>query len=194
MNIMQNAPAASSIDALAADYAARTGARAVEPFHFQTSPSPLFPDEEPELEEGSITLRLQGRTREEIIDELMGTAARSPKLVDADAAREAVLRRERLAGSGWHNGVAIPHGRTEAVRDLVAVFGVSEAAVDFQADDGRPCRIFLLSLAPSRRAGAQLSFVARIESRLRDRAVREAVLDARSGREVLKALSIPSAS
>jgi len=146
------------------------------------------------LDKGSIALRLQGRTKEEIIDELLAVAERSGKIKDLAAAREAVLEREGRMSTGMHSGVALPHGKTDAVEDLVAVLGVSEHGVDFQALDGLECRIFALTLSPASQIGPPLRFLAEASLLLENANNRSAILAAETEEDILKVFSARPAS
>jgi mannitol/fructose-specific phosphotransferase system IIA component (Ntr-type) len=97
----------------------------------------------------TIALHLKGKTKEELIDELLAVAVRGGKVSDIDAARKAVLERERRMSTGMKHGIAIPHGKTDCVKDLVACIGVSDEPVDFDALDRQPCRIFIMTLSPA---------------------------------------------
>ena len=109
------------------------------------------------LSRETVALGLKGRTKEELIDELLQVAARSGKISDMAAARKAVLERERRMSTGMKHGIAIPHGKTDAVKDLVACIGVSDLAVDFDALDREPCRIFIMTLSPADKTGPHLA-------------------------------------
>ena len=62
------------------------------------------------LSRDTVALHLKGRTKEELIEELLQVAARSGKIDDMAAARKAVLERERRMSTGMKHGIAIPHG------------------------------------------------------------------------------------
>ncbi len=57
--------------------------------------------------------------------------------------------RENLGSTGLGNGVAFPHGRSLAIKELTVLFARSAAGVDFEALDGKPTHVFFLILAPS---------------------------------------------
>lgn len=141
-----------------------------------------------------IALHLRGRTREEIIDELLAVAQRSGKIRDLAAARAAVFEREGRMSTGMHSGVAIPHGKTDAVEGLVAVLGVSDQGVDFRALDGRDCRIFVLTLSPASKTGPHLRFLAEASLLLENAKNRSAILAAKTAEDVLEVFSARKAS
>jgi PTS system nitrogen regulatory IIA component len=137
----------------------------------------------------SVALHLKGTTKEELIDELLKVAEKSGKISDITAARKAVLERERRMSTGMKHGIAIPHGKTEAVKDLVACIGISDAAVDFDALDRQPCRIFIMTLSPADKTGPHLQFLAEVSLLFRSEEKRTAILAASTADEVLKVLA-----
>jgi len=141
-----------------------------------------------------IALHLQGRTKEEIIDELLAVARRSGKIRNLASVRKAVLEREARMSTGMHSGVAIPHGKTDAVKDLVAVLGVSDHGVDFGALDGEECRFFVLTLSPASKTGPHLRFLAEASLLLENAKNRSAILAAKTEEDVLEVFSARPAS
>lgn len=117
----------------------------------------------------SIRLSLKGRSKAEIVAELVDLAARSGRVPNRKAALKAVMERERKMSTGMHHGLAIPHGKTDSVDGLVAALGRIPEGVEFESMDGEPSRIFLLTLSPANRAGPHIQFLAEI-SRLFNRA------------------------
>jgi len=141
------------------------------------------------LSRDSVALHLKGRTKEELIDELLAVAAKSGKIGHAAAAKKAVLERERRMSTGMKHGIAIPHGKTDAVKDLVACIGISDQAVDFDALDRQPCRIFIMTLSPADKTGPHLQFLAEVSLLFRSEDKRNAILAAKSPDDVLKVLA-----
>jgi mannitol/fructose-specific phosphotransferase system IIA component (Ntr-type) len=141
------------------------------------------------LSRDTVALGLKGHNKEEIIDELLKVAARPGKISDLATARKAVLERERRMSTGMKHGIAIPHGKTDAVKDLVACIGVSEEAIDFDALDREPCRIFIMTLSPADKTGPHLQFLAEVSLLFRSAEKRAAIIAAKSPEEVLKILT-----
>lgn len=137
----------------------------------------------------SIALHLAGGTKEEIIDELLGVAAKAGKIKDLAEARKAVLEREGRMSTGMKHGIAIPHGKTDTVDDLVACIGISDKGVDFEALDDEPCRIFIMTLSPADKTGPHLQFLAEVSLLFRSEEKRAAILAAKSPEDILKVLT-----
>jgi nitrogen PTS system EIIA component len=99
---------------------------------------------------------------------------------DPSAVLDAVLERESVQSTGIGFGVAIPHGRSDAVRELSMVAGVSRYPVPFDAIDGEPVRLFFLIVGPEASAGLHVKILSRIARLVRRDAVRQQLLEAAS--------------
>ncbi|MBP7829197.1 MAG: PTS sugar transporter subunit IIA [Kiritimatiellae bacterium] len=140
----------------------------------------------------TISVALKSDTKEGIIGELMDLLMAAGKIRDLKARKDAlavVLEREKKMSTGMQNGIAIPHGKTDTVDSLVAAIGLKKEGVDFQALDGQPSRIFIMTLSPDTRTGPHIQFLAEISRQLSDAGTRERVLKAATPEEVLDLLS-----
>jgi PTS system nitrogen regulatory IIA component len=120
------------------------------------------------LNQGSIKVDLASTDKESILKELVEILADAKELGDRKAVVKALLERESLGSTGIGQGIAIPHGKTDRVKELVAVLGVSRKGVNFEALDGEPVYIFFLLVAPKDTAGPHLKALAQISRILRD--------------------------
>ena len=141
------------------------------------------------LAKDTICLHLKGATKEEIINELLDILVAANKIDDRPAAFAAVMDRENKMSTGMKHGIAIPHGKSPSVNDLVACIGVSDTAVDFDALDHEPCRIFIMTLSPAEKTGPHLQFLAEISLLFKSAEKRQDILNASSAEEVLNILS-----
>ena len=91
----------------------------------------------------TVNLHLKGTSKEEIIDELLEMLVQAGKVKDKAVARACVLDRERKMSTGMKHGIAIPHGKTDSVSDLVACIGISDHPVDFYSLDQEPWGVFI---------------------------------------------------
>lgn len=142
------------------------------------------------LTKDSILPDLQADTKQGVIEEIIGFLSASGKFTGKTAAIQAVLAREEKMSTGMQNGIAIPHGKTDAVNQLVAAVAISRAGVDFDAMDGKPCHIFILTLSPENRAGPHIQFLAEISKVLSRPNLREQLLSATSAEEMLNLLTV----
>ncbi len=114
------------------------------------------------LTQDTISLHLKGTTKEEIINEMLDILVRENKVQDREAALAAVMDREEKMSTGMKHGIAIPHGKSNTLSDLVACIGISDNPVDFDALDHEPCRIFIMTLSPVEKTGPHLQFLAEV--------------------------------
>ena len=137
----------------------------------------------------TICLHLKGSTKEEIINELLDILVAADKIQDKDAAFAAVMDREKKMSTGMKHGIAIPHGKSATIKDLVACIGISDTAVDFDSLDHEPCRIFIMTLSPLEKTGPHLQFLAEISLLFKSSEKRAEILKAQNPAEILKILA-----
>jgi len=135
-----------------------------------------------------IALHLLGTTKDEIIDELIDVAMKSGRVKDREQAKASGLERETRMSTGMKHGIAIPHGKTSAVSELVACVGVSDKEVDFDALDHKGCRIYIMTLSPPEKTGPHLQFLAEVSMLFRSEEKRQAILKASTSQELLEVL------
>jgi mannitol/fructose-specific phosphotransferase system IIA component (Ntr-type) len=96
-------------------------------------------------------VELRAKNRDDAIAELVSALDKAGKL--AKGSREdvikAVTKREREASTGMGKGVAIPHVKHSAVKDVVAAIGQSSAGIDFSALDEQPVYSVILLISPA---------------------------------------------
>jgi PTS system nitrogen regulatory IIA component len=141
------------------------------------------------LTQDTISLHLKGTTKEEIINELLDILVKENKVRDRQAALDAVMDREHKMSTGMKHGIAIPHGKSNSLDNLVACIGISDNPVDFDALDHEPCRIFIMTLSPVEKTGPHLQFLAEVSLLFKSSEKRAELLNAKSAEEVLKILS-----
>lgn len=141
------------------------------------------------LTQDTISLHLKGTTKEEIINELLDILVKEHKVQNRQAALDAIMDREQKMSTGMKHGIAIPHGKTNTLENLVACIGISDNPVDFDALDHEPCRIFIMTLSPVEKTGPHLQFLAEVSLLFKSSEKRNELLNAKNSAEVLKVLS-----
>ena len=61
---------------------------------------------------------------------------------------KAMIKREKEASTGMGKGIAVPHVKHKAVKDVVATVGCSSAGIDFSALDKQPVYSVILIISP----------------------------------------------
>jgi PTS system nitrogen regulatory IIA component len=137
----------------------------------------------------SILPELKADSKKGVIEEMVAFMAAAGKFTGRTAAVQAVLAREEKMSTGMQNGIAIPHGKTDAVDQLVAAVAIHRNGVDFASMDGKPSNIFIMTLSPENRAGPHIQFLAEISKVLSRPQLREKLLNAATVDEILNLLT-----
>ena len=140
------------------------------------------------LNEKAISTDLKSQDKKGVIQELAGLLINAGELKPRmkNEVVKVLLNREALGSTGIGQGVAIPHGKCEQVKELVAAFGISKKGVDFDSLDGETAYIFFLLLAPIESSGPHLKALARISKLLKDKYFRDSLKKAENEKTLLR--------
>lgn len=138
------------------------------------------------LSERSVRVSLPGATKEDVINAMVDLAASSDKVVDKERMRSAIFDREKMMSTGVGSGFAIPHGKTDAVSDIVAAFAVTAQPVDYQSLDEQPVRLIFLLVGRETMVGPHIKLLSRISRLMNKEEFRQKLLDAPDVASVLK--------
>lgn len=97
----------------------------------------------------------------------------------------ALLARERSMTTGMESGVAIPHAAVDGLPEVVAVLGLSQRGIPFEALDRQPARILVCLIIPRDKKLLHIKTLAEIARLLSRPAVRKRLLDATSPADVM---------
>lgn len=121
------------------------------------------------------------------LSEVLGTA---PQVKNRNELTKEILRREDLMSTAIGRGIAIPHVRLSSVTDLVMAVGICRREItDFQSIDDEPVRLLLMLAAAYNQHAYYLQALSFISSRLKDQALREGLINARSEQEAYSLLA-----
>ena len=137
--------------------------------------------------EKAISASIQATHKKGVIEELVDLLIEAKKIESKDRGRliKSLMDRESLGSTGIGQGIGIPHGKLEGVRELVAAFGLAQKGVDFESLDGDPVYLFFLLVAPEDSTGPHLKALARISRLLKDKFFRNTLRKAKSVEEIL---------
>ena len=93
------------------------------------------------LDENFILTDFKSEDKTEIINELIDLYSDDKKVNDIEKVRAAVLDREKIMSTGVGKGFAIPHGKSDAVNDVIAAFGKTNRDIEYEALDGNPVHL-----------------------------------------------------
>lgn len=139
-------------------------------------------------EEDLISFDLKGKSKDQIINEMVDLTSRSKLVKERQELYKAVVEREKLVTTGVGYGVAFPHAKTKAVKGIVVAFGRSNPGIDFEAMDRKPVHLFFLIAAPEDAIGAHLNVMARLSYIMKNEKVRERLMKITSPKELLEIL------
>jgi PTS system nitrogen regulatory IIA component len=139
-----------------------------------------------------IVPQLQAHEKSAVIRELadhLAAHVTGPQKIDREVLARVLLERERLASTAIGEGVAIPHGKLDAVGKLVAVVGRAPEGVDFDSMDGRPTHLFFVLVAPENSTGVHLKALARISRLFKDPEFRTRLMQAKDAQEIFRVIA-----
>lgn len=140
------------------------------------------------LNKEAIKLRLEARTKEEVLEELTSLLEKTGKVIDRKEFLRVIREREELGSTGIGYNIAIPHARSSGIKSLVGAFGISKEGVDFDALDKEPVYLFFMLGAPKNAAGDYLKALATVSRFLRHKKSHQALLKAETIEDVMKVI------
>jgi PTS system nitrogen regulatory IIA component len=98
--------------------------------------------------------------------------------VDAETLRRVLEERELLASTAIGDGIAIPHGKMDAVGRLVGALGRTRQGIEFESIDGKLTHLVFMLVAPANSTGVHLKALARLSRLFRDASFRDRLMAA----------------
>jgi fructose-specific phosphotransferase system IIA component len=138
------------------------------------------------LDETVVRVNLKGKTKDEIINQMIAIVTHSNKINDIEKVREAIFEREKIMSTGVGNGFAIPHGKTDAVIDIVAAFAITEDPIDYDSLDEQPVRLIFLLIGKDSMVGPHIKLLSRISRLMNKEEFRTKLLSAKTEKEVIE--------
>jgi mannitol/fructose-specific phosphotransferase system IIA component (Ntr-type) len=98
----------------------------------------------------AVIPELKARDRDGAIAELVEALSKTGRLKNSDCKQviKAVIKRENEASTGIGKGVAVPHTKHPAVKEVMAAVGRTSTGIDFSSLDKQPVYSILLVLSP----------------------------------------------
>ncbi len=114
------------------------------------------------LRPNCVKVPVENKEKEAAITELIDLLDANGLFSDRDVALEAVLTRERTRSTGTGAGIAIPHGKCNAVKELIMAIGIAHEPIEFDSVDGKPVSILILLVSPIDQTGPHIQALASI--------------------------------
>lgn len=130
----------------------------------------------------AVTTGMSSSDRDGVIGELVDAlvAAGAVSNDHRNSVLAATIAREELGTTGIGHGVAIPHAKHPAVKQVVATVGVSDHGIDFGSLDSRPTRVFFLLISPPDAPQDHLQALETISKHLQEELFREFLIQAQT--------------
>ncbi len=140
------------------------------------------------LDKDLVKVPLTASDKQGIITELVEVVAKAKGYSNSqfEDILESVRNRESLGSTGIGNGIAIPHAKTNVIKHVMLVVGVSRFPVEFDSPDGQKSRLFFMVLAPSSEASAHVELLASIARTCTSNVFRRMLEQAKDKDEVVR--------
>jgi len=121
-----------------------------------------------------VRVPLNSNDKNAAITELLDVLDDNGLLEDRAVVSDAVFNREQTRSTGIGSGIAIPHGKCDAVKNLVMAIGIAHTPIDFESIDGRPVTTIILLISPTDQTGAHIQALAGISRLMLDEQFKQA--------------------
>ncbi len=138
------------------------------------------------LDARSISLTSSPQTKSEALDQAVALMVKSGKINNEEAYRKQVYAREEESTTGIGEGIAIPHGKCDAVSKPGLAAMVIKNGVEFDSLDGEPVTLLFLIAAPNTKDNVHLDVLSKLSVMLMDEEFTENLRNAKSVDEFLK--------
>lgn len=136
-----------------------------------------------------IETDLKGETRDDIIDEMIQKLKHVGALHSVTEFKQAIMNREQESTTGIGINIAIPHGKSAAVRKPSVVFGIKQSGIDWNSLDGTEAKlIFMIAVPKGNEGNEHLKILQMLSRKLMDDSYRERLLSVQTKAEAYKLL------
>ena len=137
------------------------------------------------LDKRSISLTGTPKTKSEALDQIIDLMVKSGKINDRESYRAQVYEREEESTTGIGEGIAIPHGKCDAVTKPGLAAMVIKDGVEFDSLDGQPVSLMFLIAAPNTKDNVHLDVLSKLSVLLMDEGFADDLRNARSVEDFL---------
>lgn len=142
------------------------------------------------LDRRSVSLTAAPKTKSETLDMAVDLMVKSEKISDREAYRKQVYLREEESTTGIGEGIAIPHGKCDAVKKPGLAAMVIKNGVEFEALDDEPVTLLFLIAAPNTEDNIHLDVLSKLSVMLMDEEFTESLRNASSVDEFMDIIDL----
>lgn len=137
------------------------------------------------LEEKSIKLNAVANSKQEALNQIVNLIDRTGNISNKEEYKKVVLARETQGTTGIGEGIAIPHGKSNAIKKATLAAMVIPNGVDFEALDSKKVDLMFLIAAPETKDNIHLEVLSRLSALLMDEKFREKLRGAKTPEEFI---------
>lgn len=141
------------------------------------------------LDARSILLDAAPKSKSEALDQIVDLMVKSEKINDKEAYRKQVYAREEESTTGIGEGIAIPHGKCDAVTKPGLAAMVVKDGVDFDSLDGEPVTLMFLIAAPNTEDNIHLDVLSKLSVLLMNEEFTESLRNAKTVEEFMNIIN-----
>ena len=138
------------------------------------------------LDRRSVSLSAAPKSKSEALDMAVDLMVKSEKISDREAYRKQVYAREQESTTGIGEGIAIPHGKCDAVQKPGLAAMVVKNGVEFEALDDEPVTLLFLIAAPNTEDNIHLDVLSKLSVMLMDEEFTASLRNAQSVDEFME--------
>ena len=137
------------------------------------------------LDQRAIKLNALASSKDEVINQMINLISQTGNIVNKQEFKEIVFKREKEGTTGIGEGIAIPHGKSRAVKKACLAASVLPKGVEFESLDGKKVNLIFLIAAPENEENTHLEVLSRLSALLMDEKFRENLTRAKTPAEFI---------
>ncbi|HHF2996951.1 fructose-specific PTS transporter subunit EIIC [Vibrio diabolicus] len=141
------------------------------------------------IEQETICLDLKAQTKDEALKELVEMLEAAGKLNSQSQFLADIWKREEIGNTGFDDGIAIPHAKSDAVAQPAVAVGISRNGIDYGAEDGELSDVFFMLASPDGDDHHHIEVLAQISTKIIEDGFVEKLKQAQSREEALEMLT-----
>ena len=140
------------------------------------------------LKKESVIADITGKNKLDVIKEMTERLKQNDTIKNDQALYATLMEREKLGSTGIGENVAIPHGKSDELTQIITVFARSLSGIDFESLDQKPVHFVCMVIAPAHSTGQHLKALARISRLFKNQTLREGILKAEDSNAIYSIL------
>ena len=140
------------------------------------------------LKKESVIADIAGKNKLDVIKEMTERLKQNDTIKNDQALYATLMEREKLGSTGIGENVAIPHGKSDELTQIIIAFARSLSGIDFESLDQKPVHFVCMVIAPAHSTGQHLKALARISRLFKNQTLREGILKAEDSNAIYSIL------